>query len=207
MMQRIGWSLLQTGENDTSPNWYSPAKQDKTRMWQDARDVLQSVAVKKCSMEELALSKCGISQLLLHNKWPQNSVTLNNRKHLLSHRPSESNESGSALFGSSGSGSLMRLAQDTGQGCSHLKAWAGLKDPLLRWFKRLLTGGFSSSSYETLSRLLEGPHNMAAGFPQSKGFKRKPECLLGSSLGSQTPPFPTGHIEQSYSTRDAPTRE
>lgn len=48
---------------------------------------------------------------------------------------------------------------------------------------------------------------MAAGFPQSKGFKRKPECLLRSSLGSQTPPFPTGHTEQSYSTLDGPTKE
>ena len=26
MIQRTGWSLLQNGENDTSPNWYSPAK-------------------------------------------------------------------------------------------------------------------------------------------------------------------------------------
>lgn len=46
---------------------------------------------------------------------------------------------------------------------------------------------------------------MAAGFPQARDSEEA-RVSLGSSLGSQTPPFPTGHIEQSYSTRNAPTR-
>ena len=110
---------------------------DKTRMWPDATDLLESVAIRKCSMKEMALSKfvlvsyCCITDYP-KTQWPKIIVNIYYLTDLLK-------ESRSALFGSSGSVSLMRLAQDTGQGCSHLKAWAGLKNPRLRWCTQTAT--------------------------------------------------------------------
>lgn len=60
-IQRIGWSLLQNGENDTSPNWYSPAKPGQD---QDVTGCYSSAGVsgyKEHHMKEMALSKCCIS--------------------------------------------------------------------------------------------------------------------------------------------------
>lgn len=72
----------------------------------------------------------------------------------------------------SGSGSLLRSQSVVSQGCCGLEAWLRLI---------LMRGKLVPLRMDSSMRLLEWPHGIEAGFPQSKQFKRlrqKLSCLL-----------------------------
>lgn len=59
------------------------------------------------------------------------------------------------------------LSQGVSWGASYLKASLGLKDPLPRCLlTAMAAGAFISAAQGPLQEVLEGPHNMAAGFPR-----------------------------------------
>lgn len=106
--------------------------------------------------------------LLLHDNYLQ-IQQLKNNKYLLFHMVSESQESGAAYLGGSGSESVMGLQS---------RRWSGPwpRDSSTRAQTRFqngsLAGGPSSSPYGPFHR---AAYKMVAGLPQSKRGRWKPE--------------------------------
>ena len=129
-----------------------------------------------------------ISYLLLGNisQTYQNLMAWNNNKHVLSLIVSEGQEFWSSL------GSLMRLQSDFDRACGRPRLdWGGRIHTLTWLLDQKVGAGKLVSLYLGLSMgLLECPHDLVSGFPQSNWIRRSSQmlqCLLWPKLGSHIP--------------------
>lgn len=108
--------------------------------------------------------------------------------------------------GSQSSGSLMK-SQCRYQGCSYLKVWWWLKDPLPRWLTNdwpvvtdSLTSGMSPFNVELSRKLLKCPHDMTAEFLQWLIQKNEAEETLSFTTYPKLPTVTSTIVHRSHKT-------